>query len=101
MKINLKKYQEKAVNNLTEKVTSFLQSDRKDKKTAVLQGKKYLAEVFNFGGITEGGYGRTSLEGVTNFKKQFGGGTKFHGGFFDYPIDAAKYFLYVIKKMIY
>jgi lipid II:glycine glycyltransferase (peptidoglycan interpeptide bridge formation enzyme) len=68
---------------------------------AMLQSKKYLAEVFNFGGITEGGYGRTSLEGVTNFKKQFGGGTKFHGGFFDYPIDAAKYFLYVIKKMIY
>ncbi len=37
MKINLKNYQEKAVKNLTEKVSSFLQSDKRDKKTAVLQ----------------------------------------------------------------
>jgi type III restriction enzyme len=37
MKMNLKNYQEKAVKNLTEKVTSFLLSDKEDKKTAVLQ----------------------------------------------------------------
>lgn len=37
MKINLKKYQEKVVNNITEKVTSFLLLDNNDKKTAVLQ----------------------------------------------------------------
>jgi type III restriction enzyme len=37
MKINLKNYQEKAVKNLTEKVSAFSESDSASKKTAVLQ----------------------------------------------------------------
>ena len=41
-----------------------------------------------------------SFEGVTNFKKQFGGREQFNGYFYDLPLQKLKYFLYLMYKMI-
>lgn len=56
--------------------------------------------VYNFGGITNGVFGKPSLQGVTNFKKQFGGHEQFNGYFYDLPLQKLKYFLYLMYKMI-
>ena len=68
--------------------------------SAILESKKHGCEIYNFGGITEDGYGKESLRGVTNFKKKFGGYAKFHGNFLDMPTKKIKYFVYMIRKMI-
>ena len=65
---------------------------------AIKKSKNINCEFYNFGGIHENGYGKESLQGVTNFKKRFGGFVKFHGDFVDLPIKKAKYFLYILKK---
>lgn len=56
--------------------------------------------LYNFGGITNGVFGKPSLQGVTNFKKQFGGSEQFNGYFYDLPIQKLKYFLYLLYKMV-
>ena len=65
--------------------------------------KSLGATEYNFGGITgefEGNvFGRETLQGVTNFKKQFAGYPKFNGYFYDIPIKKFKYFTYLIYKM--
>lgn len=66
---------------------------------AIIKSKELGANVFNFGGIVSDGFGRPSLEGVTNFKKQFGGFVKFHGNFVDIPVNKLKYFIYLLRKM--
>lgn len=66
---------------------------------AIKMSKSLSCEIYNFGGITEDGYGKQSLEGVTKFKKKFGGFMKFHGGFVDIPIKKLRYFLYILRKM--
>lgn len=66
---------------------------------AIMKAKELGAAVFNFGGITSNGYGKQSLEGVTNFKKQFGGYVKFHGNFLDIPLEKMKYYIYLLRKM--
>ncbi len=68
---------------------------------ATKHSKKMGCEIYNFGGIFENGYGKQSLQGVTNFKKRFGGFAKFHGDFVDIPIKRIRYFLYILRKMIY
>jgi lipid II:glycine glycyltransferase (peptidoglycan interpeptide bridge formation enzyme) len=60
--------------------------------------------IYNFGGITgefeAHTFGRETLSGVTNFKKQFGGRQNFNGYFYDLPIKKLKYFLYLVYKMV-
>lgn len=65
----------------------------------ILESKSYGCEVYNFGGITENGYGKKSLEDLTKYKKKFGGYAKFHGDFLDIPIKKLGYFLYILRKM--
>lgn len=69
---------------------------------AIKQAKIMGAQEYNFGGIVdeyEGNiFGKKSLAGVTNFKKQFSGYPKFNGYFLDIPIKKFKYFLYILKK---
>jgi lipid II:glycine glycyltransferase (peptidoglycan interpeptide bridge formation enzyme) len=66
---------------------------------AIKYAKRLGAEVYNFGGIYENGYGRSSLQGVTSFKKKFNGYAKFHGDFLDLPVKKIKYFFYILKKI--
>jgi lipid II:glycine glycyltransferase (peptidoglycan interpeptide bridge formation enzyme) len=65
----------------------------------ILESKRHGCEIYNFGGITENGYGKKSLEDLTKYKKKFGGYAKFHGDFVDMPIQKIKYFLYILRKM--
>lgn len=65
---------------------------------AIKQAKNDGCEFYNFGGIYENGYGKASLQGVTNFKKRFGGFVKFHGDFLDIPVKKIKYYLYILNK---
>ncbi len=67
---------------------------------AIKTAKEVGCEFYNFGGIYENGYGKPGLQGVTNFKKRFGGFVKFHGDFIDIPIKKLKYFLYLLYKMV-
>jgi len=66
---------------------------------AIKKAAELGCSVYNFGGITNGVFGKLSLQGVTNFKKQFGGREQFNGYFYDLPIKRIKYFLYLIYKM--
>ena len=68
---------------------------------AIKKSKSLGCDVYNFGGIYENGYGKPGLKGVTNFKKRFGGYAQFHGDFIDLPIKKVRYFLYILRKMIY
>jgi lipid II:glycine glycyltransferase (peptidoglycan interpeptide bridge formation enzyme) len=56
--------------------------------------------VYNFGGITNGVFGKPSLQGVTNFKKQFGGYEQFNGYFYDMSIKKIKYIIYIVWKFL-
>jgi lipid II:glycine glycyltransferase (peptidoglycan interpeptide bridge formation enzyme) len=67
---------------------------------AIKKAKSLGAEIYNFGGITDGVYGKAGILGITKFKKQFGGYAKYHGGFLDLPISRIKYFIYILRKMI-
>jgi lipid II:glycine glycyltransferase (peptidoglycan interpeptide bridge formation enzyme) len=67
---------------------------------AIKHAKKLGFEIYNFGGIYENGYGKPGLQGVTNFKKRFGGFPKFHGDFLDMPIKKFRYFIYILRKLI-
>jgi lipid II:glycine glycyltransferase (peptidoglycan interpeptide bridge formation enzyme) len=66
---------------------------------AIKESKKHGCEIYNFGGIYENGYGKKSLEGVTKFKKKFGGYAHFHGNFIDLPIKNIKYMAYLLYKI--
>lgn len=68
---------------------------------AIREAQKQECEIYNFGGIYENGYGKQTLQGVTSFKKKFGGYAKFHGDFTDIPIQKIKYFLYLLGKLWY
>jgi len=68
--------------------------------TAIQESKKVNCKIYNFGGIYENGYGKKSLQGVTNFKRKFGGYAKFHGNFLDMPVKKIRYILYIIRKMV-
>jgi len=77
-----------------------LGSSFKTQWEAIKKSKSLGAKIYNFGGITDGVYGKPSILGVTKFKQQFGGYAKHHGGFLDLPISRIKYFLYILRKMI-
>lgn len=71
---------------------------------SIKQAKKMGATFYNFGGITGeykgNNFGKNSLLGVTNFKKQFGGYSNFNGYFYDIPIKKLKYLIYILYKFI-
>lgn len=67
---------------------------------AIKESKKRGCKIYNFGGITDGVYGKNGLVGVTKFKQRFGGYKKFHGNFVDLPVKKFLYFLYIFRKML-
>jgi len=67
---------------------------------AILHAKKLNMRYFNFGGISNGDPLYKSWEGLTSFKKKFGGKEARHSDFFDLVINPFWYQLYILRKRI-
>jgi len=67
---------------------------------AILHAKKLNMRYFNFGGISNGDPLYKSWEGLTSFKKKFGGKEARHSDFFDLVINPFWYSLYNLRKRI-
>ncbi|MES2060265.1 MAG: peptidoglycan bridge formation glycyltransferase FemA/FemB family protein [Patescibacteria group bacterium] len=65
----------------------------------MLEAKKRGALEYNFGGISEEG-AVPHFEGITAFKKKFGGHAFLHGGYFDIVVQPFWYYLYVLRKFL-
>jgi lipid II:glycine glycyltransferase (peptidoglycan interpeptide bridge formation enzyme) len=55
-------------------------------------------QYFNFGGITTIDQPNKGWEGLTNFKKKFGGEEVRHSDFFDLVVNPLIYWLYNLRK---
>ena len=67
---------------------------------AILHAKKLNMRYFNFGGISNGDPLYKSWEGLTSFKKKFGGKETRHSDFFDLVTNPFWYQLYILRKRI-
>jgi len=67
---------------------------------AIKYSKEIGAEAFNFGGISDGDKTYHGWEGLTSFKKKFGGEVWKHSDFFDLVANPFWYYLYNIRKLL-
>ncbi len=67
---------------------------------SILESKRQGAAVFNFGAVSTSEDLHTSWEGLSRFKRRFGGYELHHSPFFDYVHNKAWYFLYTLKKRL-
>lgn len=68
--------------------------------TAILHAKSLGYKYFNFGGISTTDLPNKDWQGLTNFKKRFGGNEIHHSDFYDLVIDWPIYLLYTLRKLI-
>lgn len=66
---------------------------------AIIQAKSLGCKEFNFGGISAG-EAYAGWEGLTRFKKRFGGREEVHSDFFDVVASYFWYYLYCFRKLI-
>lgn len=67
---------------------------------AIRHAKEHGCTAYNFGGITTNHMPVRGWEGLTRFKKNFGGREVIHSDFFDVVINPLWYWLYVTRKRI-
>lgn len=67
---------------------------------AIRHATQHGCITYNFGGITTDHMPVRGWEGLTRFKKNFGGREVIHSDFFDVVINPLWYWLYVIRKRI-
>jgi len=67
--------------------------------TGILHAKNIGCKLYNFGGITDNRDQHQNWEGLTFFKKNFGGYTIDHSDFFDLIINPIWYYLYCLRKL--
>lgn len=68
--------------------------------SAIKHSKSLDCKYFNFGGITTDDQPNKGWEGLTNFKKKFGGKEVRHSDFFDLVVNPLIYWLYNIRKWL-
>lgn len=66
--------------------------------TAIKHSKLLGCKYFNFGGISTDDQPNKNWEGLTNFKKKFGGEEVRHSEFFDLIVNPLIYWLYNLRK---
>lgn len=66
---------------------------------AIRHAKKIGCAYYNFGGIASGSSYR-GWDGLTAFKKKFGGREVYHSDFFDVVLKPLWYYLYVLRKRL-
>ena len=67
---------------------------------AIRYAKKLGCDYYNFGGISAEGKVYKGWEGLTFFKKKFGGEEVKHSDFFDVVVDPFIYNLYKLRKLV-
>jgi lipid II:glycine glycyltransferase (peptidoglycan interpeptide bridge formation enzyme) len=67
--------------------------------SAIKYSKSLGCQYFNFGGITTTDQPNKGWEGLTNFKKKFGGEEVRHSDFFDLVVNPLIYWLYNLRKL--
>lgn len=67
---------------------------------AIRHAKRQDCAVYNFGGITTNRMPTRGWDGLTRFKKNFGGKEVIHSDFFDVIINPFWYQLYTLRKII-
>lgn len=67
---------------------------------AIRHAKQQGCHVYNFGGISKDDGVYSGWEGLTSFKKKFGGRGVEHSQFFDYVASPVVYRLYNLRKML-
>ena len=68
--------------------------------TAMQHAKKIGCASYSFGGVSEPPFVESSWEGVSRFKKRFGGRALLHSPFFDLVLKPLWYRLYMVQKRI-
>lgn len=67
---------------------------------AILEAKKLGCRSYNFGGVSGGNRPEKSWEGLTAFKKKWGGEEIEHGKFFDIAVNPLWYLVYNFRKFL-
>jgi len=67
---------------------------------AICHAKKLNCDYYNFGGISDENKIYKGWEGLTNFKKKFGGKKIIHSDFFDIVVNPFWYYLYNFRKLV-
>jgi lipid II:glycine glycyltransferase (peptidoglycan interpeptide bridge formation enzyme) len=67
---------------------------------SILQAKTLGCKYYNFGGITGKNEKHVEWEGITSFKKKFGGQEISHSDFFDLVANPFLYHLYNLRKLL-